>query len=167
MGLRRIGHSDWTTVIGAGMVAAAVAVGGGAALIGGLWWLLTVAAVAFGALAWRLIQTGVYVSDDGIRVRHLLSTESFAWRSVLAVRVRKIVLGSPFDNSGDFFDVRMICFDLADGSTIDTLIHGQLRGGLRSWRTPAVLPTERFDRVLAELRHRVAVGATAHGQPAE
>jgi hypothetical protein len=145
-------------VIGALMLTVGVLLTVGFALLPGPLRWVALPTTAFCAFACRVLMLGVQVNDWGVRVRRVAGTDTFAWSSVLAVRQMKIVLGT-IDNSGDLLDARQVCFDLADGRTIDTPIHGQRRDGSRSWRTPAVLPIDRFERVLAELRHAAATVA--------
>jgi hypothetical protein len=166
MGWRRVGSSAATVLMGTAMLTIGLLVAGGGtiAVLAKGWhagWLVVGVLVTglFVAFTCRLLMLGVYVSDTGVRVRTLRRTDSFGWAAVLAVRSRKITrtaLESP-----KFVQVRQVCFDLADGRTIESPIHGMTRGVSRTWRMPDIVSSVEFDRLLAELRH---LTATRSGQ---
>lgn len=164
-----MGASTGSVLIGTAMLVAGVflALGGvfavlvqdwsGAATTAGLVVVVLVAGVVV-TFTWRLIMTGVYVSDGGLRVRTPLRTLSFGWAAVLSVRSQKItrMVSQPVL----IVTARQVCLDLVDGQTVELPIHGVVRGGSRPWRMPDVLPETEFERLLAELRHHTAVYQT-------
>ena len=107
----------------------------------------------FSAVSWRLSKCGLYVSDEGAQIRAPFGTNVVWWGSVLAVRTREASRG--------FTEVRELCFDLRDGSTVEAGFWGAARGRPRPWRYPDVLSEADFDRILGELRQQVAL----HHQP--
>lgn len=95
----------------------------------------------------------LYITETELLVRGPLRSERFAWREVLAVRVRAIsrTSGSAVERA------RQICLDLSDGRTVDLPIQGRTRDyGGRSLLFPDLLNAAEFDRVLANLRDLVA-----------
>lgn len=112
----------------------------------------------FVAFTWRLIITGVYVSDGGVRVQGPLRTLSFGWSSVLSVRSQKITRS--VSDPVQFVTARQVCIDLVDGQTVELPIQGAMHGAGRPWRMVDVLSEAEFDRLVAELRYLTSVHQT-------
>ena len=64
--------------------------------------------------AWRLYRTGLYVSDDAVRVVYPWRNRVFAWSDVAAITIRPAMLGT-WVTPGD-----AICLKLATGEEIVT-----------------------------------------------
>jgi hypothetical protein len=99
------------------------------------WAFAAVAGLLFAALSWRLFVRGLYVDDHGVRVRLVFRTVTFEWASVRAMRPQEVSLAG-----ADAADrpARQVCFDLADGRTVEAPVFG----------------TADFDGIVVDLQHR-------------
>jgi hypothetical protein len=104
--------------------------------------------VIWTGLAWRMYRTGVYVSDQGVRIVYLLRRQRIiAWRAVAAVDSRRAMIG-------DLATVRdAIVLKLIDGTEVETPIQraNWLAAGARKNMGP-VYESEEFDAILSRLR---------------
>ncbi|MEV4351264.1 PH domain-containing protein [Actinoplanes sp. NPDC049596] len=108
---------------------------------------------------WRLYRTGLFVSDEAVRVRWLLKTRTYPWSGIVAVSAAPaLVLGEPTSRSA-------IWLELAEGDSVETPV--QCRAEVADGEVfvaknvgPVHHPGE-FDRVLRDLDRRVQAAATA------
>lgn len=84
------------------------------------WALVAVPGLLLAGLSWRLFVRGLYVSDQGVRVRLVLRTVTFGWAAVHAMRPREVSAAPGTAQVA----ARHVCFDLEDGRTIDAPVYG-------------------------------------------
>ncbi|CCH18250.1 PH domain-containing protein [Micromonospora lupini] len=129
-----------------GRIDAAAALGlTGALLFLGLW--LT------GVL--RMYLAGIYVNDEGVRLRHVFRTRTFPWSEVTGFEARPaLFLGGP--------TVRDACWVRTTGGAFESAV--QRRSRDMGWRknNGPVLSADDFDRMLARLDAERA--SRRHGQ---
>ena len=111
------------------------------ALLGG-WW----------TFAWRIMRTGVYTSESGIRVRWLLRTRTYAWSRIEAVDAAPArLLDIPTSRAA-------IWLDLGNGDRVETPVQQRADAALGSFvltkDVGPVLRRDRFDRLLQDLDQR-------------
>jgi hypothetical protein len=99
-------------------------------------------------LAWRLYRTGLYVSDQAIRVMYPWRNRVFRWADVATITSRPAMAGR-WTTSRD-----TICLNLANGDTVETSVRRGTNGynaGARRIVGP-VLGTADFDATVRFLR---------------
>ena len=106
---------------------------------------------------WRLMRTGLYTSDTGIRVRWLLRTRTYAWSRLRAIDVAPaVLLGAPTSRAA-------IWLELVDGDRVETPVQRRAQripGLLVSTKNVGpVLRSDRFDRVVHDLEQRARAGS--------
>lgn len=105
---------------------------------------------AYLGLVWRMLRTGLYVSDAGVRVLTTFRTTTVPWQEVAEVEtVQGVELGVPKE---------IIRLRLANGEQLDTPVQRNVRPpGQRSGGGSA---PDQFDQVAGVLREHVDRGAS-------
>ncbi|GLW29208.1 PH domain-containing protein [Actinoplanes regularis] len=110
--------------------------------------------------AWRMMRTGMYTSDSGIRVRWLLRTRTYAWSQIDGVEAAPArLLGLPTSRAA-------IWLDLGDGGRVETPVQRRadaVSGSVVVTKNVGpVLRRDRFDRLHQELDQYRKAKATPH-----
>ncbi|MGC4770599.1 PH domain-containing protein [Micromonospora sp. DT44] len=92
----------------------------------------------------RLYLTGIYVNDEGVRLRHIVRTRTIRWSEVTGFEARPArLLGGP--------SVRLACWVRTTDGAFESSVQRRSRKG--SWRKEPgpVLSPDDFDGMLARL----------------
>jgi hypothetical protein len=101
--------------------------------------------VVWTALAWRMRIMGLYVSDHGVRIRGHLTTRTFPWQDIKGFDVR------PFEGI-TMTQVQAVWVVTKVGRAHRTLLWFRPNDEPRDRVTPVLLPEQRFQETLTELR---------------
>ncbi|MFI5844674.1 PH domain-containing protein [Catenuloplanes sp. NPDC051500] len=99
-------------------------------------------------LVWQMGTTGLFVGPSGIRIRRLFRSRTVAWSEI----ARFVVAPGEASGGRD-----AIWVWLADGERLSTRVYRDTGLNVTRNRQDEVLSAERFDRVLEDLRGRLAV----------
>ncbi|MEU7926972.1 PH domain-containing protein [Micromonospora sp. NPDC049801] len=92
----------------------------------------------------RMYLTGIYVNDEGVRLRHISRTRTFPWSEVTGFEARPaLFLGGP--------TVRLACWVRTTGGAFESSVQRRSRkGGWRKNSGPVLAPDD-FEGMLARL----------------
>jgi hypothetical protein len=102
-------------------------------------------AVVWTALAWRMRMMGLYVSDQGVRIRRHFTTRTLPWQDIEKFDVR------PFNGLG-MRKVEAVWVVTQEGRAHQTQVWFRPDDQPRDRVSPLLLPEARFQETLTELR---------------